>query len=158
MTGRLLQDLIPQRTQNYFQTLTFRSTWFCKFSPSRQMFLFLLLYIDMKHLTHAMSTSQRSTNAGDAPRGGIQKLSMKCFAYILQFYMCMHKLHWQSKYVISKITPVALRQTWLNTHCTETEGRDDLCLWEKVRSPTATQRDCGTNLPNLFTALHPLLK
>lgn len=41
------------------------------------MFLFQLLYIDMKHLTHAMPTSQRPTKAGDALRGGIQKLSMK---------------------------------------------------------------------------------
>lgn len=80
----------------------------------------------------------------------------KCFACKLQFNMCMHKLHWQEKYVVSKVTPVALRQTWINAHCTETERRDNLCLLEKVRIHAVTQRDCGTNL--FFITLHPLLK
>lgn len=82
----------------------------------------------------------------------------KCFAYKLQFNMCMHNLHWQQKYVVSKVTPVALRQTWINAHCTETEGRDNLCLWEKVRTHAVTQRDCGTNIFKLFITLQPLLK
>jgi len=62
------------------------------------MYLPILPYVDMKHLTLSTSTLQMYTNADDALRSGIHKLSMKklqtlCFAYKLQF--SMHKLHWQ---------------------------------------------------------------
>lgn len=52
---------------------------------------------------------------------------------------------------------MALRH-WINAHCTETEGRDNLCLWEKVRTYTVTQKNCGANMFNLFITLHPLFK
>lgn len=143
MNGRQLQDLIPERTQNYFQTLTFRPCAFVNLAPQdRCFFSYFFMLTGSMWLTPCLLYRYLLMQV-DALRGGIQKLSTKCFAYKLHFNVCMHKLHWQQKHLVSKQTPVALRQTWINAHCTETEGRDNLSLLEKVRIHAVTRETVG---------------
>lgn len=65
-------------------------------------------------------------------------------------YACMNFAGY--KCAVSKVTPVELRQTWLISHWTETEGRADVCLRgnSKVWTAESTQRIGSNNLTSLL--------